>query len=62
MRKVVKLRLHCEDNLSTSELHYMREHPEDMKWLKAHIRPRLWRKFVAAMNANRSPGDPILEE
>jgi hypothetical protein len=41
---------------------YMREHPEDVMWLKVHVRPRLWRKFVAEMNANKSPSDPDIEE
>ena len=25
--------------------------PEDVKWLKAHVRPRFWRTFVAMANA-----------
>jgi hypothetical protein len=41
---------------------YMREHPEDVMWLKVHVRPRLWGKFVAEMNANKSPSDPDIEE
>ena len=36
----------------------MREHPEDLKWLKDHVRPRLWTKFVAQMNVSKSRGDP----
>lgn len=62
MPKLVKFRLHDQQNLRDSEMDYMRKHPDDMKWLKAHVRPRLWTKFVAEMNANRSPGDPVIEE
>jgi hypothetical protein len=34
----------------------MREHLEDLKWLKAHVRPRFWQKFVADVNAYRPCG------
>ncbi|KAF2105731.1 hypothetical protein BDV96DRAFT_655306 [Lophiotrema nucula] len=60
--RLVKSRLAYEENLRSSEMDYMREHPEDAQWLKAHVRPRLWRRFVAEMNANRSPDDPVIEE
>lgn len=41
---------------------YMREHPEDVEWLKAHLRPRLWRKFVAEMNRFKPRGAPNIQE
>lgn len=40
---------------------YMREYPKDVEWLKAHVRPRFWQKFVTKVNANRSPGAPEIE-
>lgn len=60
--KLIKSRLYCEEYIPISEMDYMREHPEDVKWLKDHLRPRLWTKFVAQMNANKSSGDPDIEE
>jgi len=58
IRKLIKSRLYCDDNIPTSELDYMREHPEDLEWLKAHIRPRFRQKCVTEVNANRPPGVP----
>ncbi|KAH8817338.1 hypothetical protein F5884DRAFT_830412 [Xylogone sp. PMI_703] len=60
--RLVKSRLYYEEHLSDSEMDHMRKHPEDMEWLKAHIRPRLWRKFVVEMNAYRSDSDPVIKE
>ncbi|KAF2785783.1 hypothetical protein K505DRAFT_290765 [Melanomma pulvis-pyrius CBS 109.77] len=62
IRRLVKSRLHYEEYIKRSETDYMREHPEDIMWLKAHLRPRLWRTFVAAMNASRSADDPVMKE
>jgi len=41
---------------------YMREHPEDVEWLKAHVRPRFWRKFVNEVNISKPPGAPDIQE
>jgi hypothetical protein len=41
---------------------YMREHPEDVEWLKSHIRPRFWQKFVTELNANKPPSASDIQE
>lgn len=41
---------------------HMRESPEDLKWLKTHVRPRFWRKFVTEVNASKPPGAPDIQE
>jgi hypothetical protein len=40
----------------------MREHPEDLEWLKANVRPRFWQKFLTQVNDNKAPGAPDIEE
>lgn len=40
----------------------MRESPEDMEWLKTHVRPRFWRNFVAEVNANNPTGASDIQE
>jgi hypothetical protein len=62
MRKLVKSRLYCDENLDVLEMNYMRDHPEDLEWLKAHVRPRFWRKFVERINAKKPPGAPDIQE
>ncbi|KAB8223942.1 hypothetical protein BDV33DRAFT_199989 [Aspergillus novoparasiticus] len=62
IRKLVKSRLYCEENLLISEMDHMRESPEDLEWLKTHVRPRFWRKFVAEGNANKPPDAPDIQE
>lgn len=62
IRNLVKSKLYCDDNLPTSEMDYMRGHPEDMEWLKAHVKPRFWRKFVTEVNSNKPPGAPDIQE
>lgn len=47
-----------DENLPISETGYMRDRAEDMEWLKAHVRPRFWRKFVTKVNANKPPSAP----
>jgi hypothetical protein len=62
IREIVKSRLYCDDNLPNSNMEFMREHPEDMQWLKTHVRPRFWRKFVSEMNKWKPRGAPDIEE
>lgn len=58
----MQARLYCEEDIPPHEMDHMREHLEDLKWLKAHVKPRFWRKFVADTNARRPLNAPILEE
>lgn len=62
LRKSVKLKLHCDEDILTSEMDYIREHPEDVEWLEANLRPRFWRKLLTEVNANKPPGAPDIEE
>ncbi len=59
IRKLVKSRLYCQEYIPISEV---REHPEDVGWLKANVRPRFWRKFLTQVNDNKPPGAPDIEE
>lgn len=62
IRRLIKSRLYDDSGLPNEEIEYMREHPEDLEWLKAHVRPRIWRKFVAVANARKPPGTLDIEE
>jgi len=61
-REMVKAKLYCDATLSNFDLEFMREHPEDMQWLKTHVRPRFWRKFVSEANTWKPEGAPDIEE
>ncbi|KND87598.1 hypothetical protein TOPH_07717 [Tolypocladium ophioglossoides CBS 100239] len=39
IRRLVKERLYCDESFWPEEMDYMREHPEDLQWLKGHVRP-----------------------
>lgn len=39
----------------------MREHPEDVEWFKAQVRPRFWEKFVTEANATKPRGAPDIQ-
>jgi hypothetical protein len=41
---------------------YIREHPDDVEWLKANVRPRFLRKFLTQVNNYKPPGAPDIEE
>ncbi|KND87594.1 hypothetical protein TOPH_07718 [Tolypocladium ophioglossoides CBS 100239] len=62
IRRLIKESLYCDEDISSTDLDYMREHPEDLQWLKGHIRPRFWRKFIAMLNARKPPGALDIEE
>ncbi|KAI9740965.1 MAG: hypothetical protein M1818_004571 [Claussenomyces sp. TS43310] len=62
MREVLKQRLYCADHLRREEIDYIREHPEDAEWLKAHLYPRFWRKLEALINATKPPVALSIEE
>lgn len=62
VRKIIKSKLYSEDNLSDSDLVHMRGHPEDLQWLKTHVRPRFWSKFVSVANSRKHRGAPDIEE
>ncbi|PGH23180.1 hypothetical protein AJ80_02710 [Polytolypa hystricis UAMH7299] len=49
-REIVKAKLYSDTTLSNFDMDYMRENPEDLQWLKTHVRLRLWQKFVAEVN------------
>ncbi|KAK2865076.1 hypothetical protein FQN49_003936 [Arthroderma sp. PD_2] len=51
VRKNIKYRLYSDDGIPTEELKYIRDHPEDMQWLKENMRPRFWEKFLAVYNS-----------
>ena len=40
----------------------MRANPEDIEWLKANVRPRFWRKFVAQANKYKMSSELDIEE
>lgn len=62
IRKVIKYRLHCLESIPVPEIEYVREHPEDIEWLKTHLRPRLWRTFISQANFKKTPGTPNIQE
>ena len=62
VRKLVKSMLYCDEHIPPEELQYMRDHPEELEWLKSNVRPRLWRKFVDYANRFREPHIPKIEE
>lgn len=61
-REIIKSKLYCDATLSDFDLEFMREHPEDMQWLKTHARPRFWRKFASEANKWKPQGAPNIEE
>ncbi|VUC38058.1 unnamed protein product [Clonostachys rosea] len=62
IRAIVKSRLSYLEEVPTLELDYMRSHLDDLAWLKAHVRPRLWREFVVQLNEEKPTNAPEIEE
>ncbi|KAK2765339.1 hypothetical protein FQN54_008185 [Arachnomyces sp. PD_36] len=63
LREKIKEKLYRDELiLFVSEMNYLREHPEDIQWLKDNLRLRLWQKFVAEFNRRKGSGAPPLEE
>lgn len=40
----------------------MRGYPEDLQWLKTHVRPRFWPRFASLANSRKPRGAPDIEE
>ncbi|POR31688.1 Uncharacterized protein TPAR_08097 [Tolypocladium paradoxum] len=55
-RQSIRSKLRSEMCLSDSDFEFMREHPEEARWLKEHIESRFWSKFEALANALNDQG------
>lgn len=33
--------LYCDEHIPPEELQYMRDHPEELEWLKSNVRPKI---------------------
>lgn len=62
IRDIVRSRLYRKSSIPPSELDYMRTHPDDLQWLKAHTKLGLWQTFVAEANKYRPLDTPEIEE
>jgi hypothetical protein len=44
---------------SDSDFEFMREHPEEARWLKDHIESRFWLKYESLANSRNGLGDSL---
>lgn len=51
VRESVRYRLRATEWIPTRELDYLKEHPEDMEWLKRKVRPRFYANLLAQIEA-----------
>ncbi|KAK6838761.1 hypothetical protein RU639_000378 [Aspergillus parasiticus] len=52
VRETVRTRLRRAQGIPMEELHYMKEHPEDMAWLERKVKPGFWSQFLAQLNSH----------
>lgn len=51
IRKIVRSRLRGEERIMDRHIEYLKEHPEDMEWLKRKLRPRFYDNLLAQIEA-----------
>lgn len=62
MREIIRMALYELSPLTLEEIEHMRNNPEDREWLKTHVRPKMWKAFVAAANETGPVGAPQILE
>ena len=55
-RQIIRSKLRSKMSLSNSDFEFMRENPEEARWLKDHIEPRFWLEFESLTNSQKGQG------
>ncbi|KAL3478060.1 hypothetical protein BJX99DRAFT_256828 [Aspergillus californicus] len=59
VRKSVRGRLRATERIPDHELVHLKEHPEDMEWLKRKLRPRFYARLVSEMESRLKEDDEM---
>jgi hypothetical protein len=59
-RQSIRTKLRSRMTPSNSDFEFMREHPEEVTWLKNHIEAQFWSEFESLINSRKSQGESVL--
>jgi len=55
-RQIIRSKLRCDMTIIDGDVQFLATHPEDARWLKNNIEPRLWLKIQSLLGSSQGEG------